>query len=98
MCNPELHSWSRHYDTILWTVTAIFASADGGLLIYAYSPSSKVSLITYLFGIVLTLLAVFFASSFRSARRIVHSDMDDACQKYASGTQNPLLKQWRVFI
>lgn len=91
----ELHAWSRHYDTLVWTVTGIFAGADGGLLLYAFS-TEKPAWIVCVIGISLTVLAVYFIASFRSARRIVHSKMKDEDIQIARGA--PFLKQWRIFV
>lgn len=95
MNDSELHAWSRHYDTLVWTVTGIFAGADGGLLLYAFS-IEKPAWIVYVIGISLTVLAVYFVSSFRSARRMIHDKMKHEDSEIARGA--PFLKQWRIFV
>jgi ABC-type multidrug transport system permease subunit len=95
--NSEYHNWSRHYDTMLWTVTSIIAGATGGLLVYAYS-NEKLHWIVFVVGITFTVLAVFFAASFRAARNFVHSKMDKSDTEIVRGTPFWLFKQWPVFV
>lgn len=63
----QAHEWSRHYDTILWTVTSILITAISGLIVYMHSVN-KFNRWLPLIGVLLTLLSVFFASSFRALR------------------------------
>jgi hypothetical protein len=95
MDNKELHAWSRHYDTMLWTVTGIFSAANSSLILYLYSRQSPVWP-TYVLGIVLTLLTVYFAASFRSARQSIHNILPPAERTITRGS--PELKQWLVFL
>lgn len=94
----ELHAWSRHYDNLLWTVTGMLAGANGGLLLYAYSQKTPPHWLYYALGISFTMLAVYFSSSFRSARNIVHGQMSEQGRKVARGSGLWLFKQWRVFV
>jgi magnesium-transporting ATPase (P-type) len=95
--NEERHAWSRHYDNLLWTVTGIFAGANGGLIIYVYSGVDR-PWIVYVAGIVFTILPVFFAASFRSARKTIHNDMDEDERMLARGSSVLIFKQWWIFV
>ena len=95
MGNEELHEWSRHYDTMLWTVTGIFSMANSSLIVYAYGHQSPAWPV-YVLGIILTLLTVYFAASFRSARRFLNDKLPKDEKEITRGS--PELKQWGVFF
>ena len=98
--SSELHAWSRHYDNLLWTVTGILAGANGGLLVYVHSlqEPQKPHWVSYVLGVSLSMLGVFFASSFRSARKHVHDQMEDGEKLVARGSPLWLFRQWWVFV
>lgn len=106
----ELHSWSRHYDTLLWTVTGIFSGANSGLLLYAYDSKSDV-LGVYILGIILTFITVYFARSFRANRESVHDLLAAIKSKEESEEEtgerkkaleglvsSPGYEQWPIFV
>jgi hypothetical protein len=90
--NNVLAELSRHYDAMLWTVTAIWSTAIGGLLIYTHE--HFYSLIA-VFGLGFTICAMYFAFSFRVLRRKVHSKMADSDLKELL-VAGPGLHQWDV--
>ena len=87
----ELAELSRHYDSMLWTVTSLWAAAVGGLLVYSvdrFDPWLGA------FGLFLTLCAMFFAFSFRRLRRRVHQAMPENIRRLV--VQGSGLRQWDV--
>ena len=65
----EAFEYSRHYDNLVWLVTSLFTTANVALLaIAAGEKSIEVSLV----GLALSVLTVYFATSFRLLRRRVH--------------------------
>jgi len=88
----ELGELSRHYDSMLWTVTSLWAAAVGGLLLYS---GEHFDAWVALFGLGLTVSAMYFAYSFRLLRRRVHNAMaPELRQLFLHG---PGLRQWDVF-
>lgn len=96
----QVHDWSRHYDSTLWTVTSIFIVANSALLTYTYSQPSfdkKLSII----GVILTLISFFFAASFRSLRRKLNDYLDSIGKKEEIQylrSPLPLFKQWPIYL
>ena len=68
----ELQNWSRHYDTILWQVTAVFMAALALVLLEANKTQSVVICI---FGLFITLIAVYIAAGLRQLRYGMHEKM-----------------------
>jgi hypothetical protein len=93
MDNNELHQWSRHYDTLLWNVTTIFAAAIGGLLVYCYSNFND---IISLVGLIITPLPIYFAASFRELRKKINQHLNEADRKILH--ENRELKQWLLYV
>jgi L-asparagine transporter-like permease len=69
-----LSELSRHYDTMLWTVTSLWAGSVGGLFLYVRDKNNFDPWIAA-FGLVLTVGGMYFAYSFRASRRRVHERM-----------------------
>lgn len=92
MDNDELHQWSRHYDTLLWNVTTIFAAAIGGLLAYSYS---NFNVVISVMGFILTPLPIYFAASFRESRDKINQKLDEADRDLLFGGRK--LKQWSLY-
>jgi heme/copper-type cytochrome/quinol oxidase subunit 1 len=95
MKTNKLIELSLHYDTMLWTVTAIFTAAIGGLLVYC---TQKFNFWIACIGFFLTLITVYFAGSFRHLRRRIHAKLEeqkegDVEYLYTKG----LLRQWPAF-
>ncbi len=86
----ERGHWARHYDTLLWSVTTIFAGAIGGLLVYVHS---NFDIRLAVFGLIITPVPVYFGASFRelhsksmsrNAKRVIQRDRT--------------LYQWEVYV
>jgi hypothetical protein len=89
----RLDELSRHYDSMLWTVTSLWSAAIGGLLVYL---TKNFDTYLVLFGIGLTVCAMSFATSFRRLRRFVHDQMSaDIHKLYISHDR---FRQWHVFL
>ena len=94
--NSDLSELSRHYDSMLWTVTSLWAAAIGGLLVYCTQHFDRW---LALLGLILTVCAMFFAASFRRLRRRVHDRMSE--MKYRNRAlfeSDRLFRQWNVFL
>lgn len=65
MDSKESAEWGRHFDILLWTVTTIMATAIGGLLVCTIN---KFDIGLAIAGFFLTIIAVYFAASFREVR------------------------------
>jgi hypothetical protein len=95
----RLSELSLHYDTLLWTVTSLWAAAIGGLLVYCWE-DQKFSARLAVLGIALTDLAMYFAFSFRVLRRRVYDRMKELKMTdhnlYVSGFPR-WLRQWDMF-
>ena len=72
--DSEVAIWIRHFDTLLWTATTILAAAIGGLYLFCLK-ENKYELA--LFGFLLTIIAVHFASSLRHHRQKVFEKYKD---------------------
>ena len=95
MDDHEKMEWSRHYDSIQWTVTTILIGATGGLFAFVYSPDSFHTPLALL-GAFLTVASVFFAASFRALRARLHAELPDADEKYLRSTR--MFRQWPVYV
>jgi hypothetical protein len=91
--NSDLSELSRHYDSMLWTVTSLWAAAIGGLLVYC---TQHFDWWLALLGLILTVCAMFFAASFRRLRSRVHDRM--STRNRALFESDPLFRQWNVFL
>jgi len=85
--------WSRHYDSIQWTVTAILVVAVGGLLVYCWDERNYDKWLA-LFGMVLTLASSLFAASFRALRRKLHDELPKPTLYYLRSHR--MFRQWPV--
>lgn len=87
--------WARHYDNLLWTVTGILLAADGALLVHCLGPGNfKIAL--GLGGLFLTLLAMYFAASFRELRHCVGDMLESNLSSILSERRK--LYQWPLFV
>lgn len=93
MQDSEVHAWSRHYDSLLWQVTAVFTAGIGGLL--AYSVSSFYVEIA-LAGLALTCLPVYFAASFRESRDKINKHLGEKDRGVLFADRK--LKQWKPYV
>ena len=88
----ELAELGRHSDSMLWTVTSLWAAAVGGLLVYSgqhFDPWLST------FGLGLTVCAMYFAYSFRVFRRRILDAMPEPLRNLV--VARPGLRQWDVF-
>lgn len=83
---------SRHYDSLLWTVTSLWGAAVGGLLLYS---SRDFDTWLAVFGSALSVCAMYFAYTFRRLRRRVHEAMPDALRALHEARGRFL--QWDAF-
>lgn len=81
-----------HYDSLLWRVTSIFTIAIGGLLTYQFNPENANELLS-VFGFLLTLIAVYLATSFRLYRHgLNHKGI------YKEKIRSESIPQWPIYI
>lgn len=66
MKDPQREDWSRHYDTIQWTVITIFTAGVGALAAVSLSQALPASPWPDAAGIGLIVLGLFYVASFRS--------------------------------
>lgn len=88
-----LSELSCHYDSLLWTVTSLWAAAIGGLLVYC---SSNFKLSLSLIGLLLTVCAMAFAASFRDVRSRVLACMSENLAKLHRS--RGMFRQWPWFL
>jgi len=75
----EILEWSRHYDNLLWIVTSLLTGANAALMAIA---ADKLRPEIGVFGMILTVATVFFATSFRSIRRRLHEQLEAGRPQY----------------
>jgi flagellar biosynthesis protein FlhB len=93
MDSNQLHAWSRHYDSLLWNVTTLFAAAIGGLLVYTYS---TFHIGVAIVGLIITCLPVYFAASFREASYKINQHLPAEERKIIF--EDRKLKQWSPYV
>ena len=82
-----------HYDSLLWTSTAIFIGAIGALFAFC---SSEYNYNVAIFGLGLTLAALYLATSFRELRHKFQSKLD--CPTNKDSDSEHRYKQWSVYV
>jgi hypothetical protein len=93
MSDDQLAEWSRHYDSLLWNVTTLFAGAIGGLLAFQYSSfDASVSG----FGLLVSMVPVYFAASFRESRNLVNAQMSKTLRDALFSGRK--LRQWELYV
>lgn len=93
MDHIEAATWTRHFDSLLWQVTSIFATAIGALIAYSYA---NFDVAISLAGLFFTILPVYFGASFRELRKNVSIKLDPELKEALQlGRQ---LYQWQVFV
>jgi len=94
----QAFEFTRHYDNLLWVVTSILTTANAALLaIVGDSLSIEVGLI----GIVLSVLTVFFAASFRLLRQRVNSRINAhsrGAYRWLYGGIPGWPGQWKIYV
>lgn len=91
--DDQLSALSCHYDSMLWTVTSLWAGAIGGLLVYC---TSSFDIWLSLMGLGLTVVAMAFAASFRDVRGRLIDTM--SCDLAAFHRSQGGFKQWPWFL
>ena len=97
--SKEAGDWGRHFDTLLWTVTAIMAAAISGLLAYVHnsvSAGKKLDIFLASSGYFLTLATVYLATSFRVLRHEFKEHYTKKIQDIFNSSKR--LYQWPVYI
>lgn len=90
--------FTRHYDNLLWVVTSLLLPANAGLLAFAAgNPSWQIGVL----GVVLSVITVFFAASFRVLRLRLHARLAGDAQKddswlYAGAAG--WAGQWKIYV
>jgi len=90
--------FTRHYDNLLWVVTSLLLPANAGLLAFAAgSPSWQIGVL----GVVLSVITVFFAASFRALRLRLHARLardraNDDSWLYAGASG--WAGQWKIYV
>lgn len=90
--------FTRHYDNLLWVVTSLLLPANAGLLAFAaQNPSKQIGVL----GVLLSVITVFFAASFRVLRLRLHARLSrDASRSdswlYAGAAG--WAGQWKIYV
>jgi hypothetical protein len=95
MENSRYGEWARHYDNLLWTVTAILLAANGALLVHSSDEADFVSGLA-IGGLFLTVLTVYFAASMRELRFRFQKHLDPELRSIIS--KGRILYQWPAFL
>ena len=90
--NNNADEWSRHFDTLLWQVTTILAASIGGLFIYC---NQYFDLWVSIIGLLLTIVPVYLAASFRELRGRLSDQLDPKIQEAIH--QGRKLFQWEMY-
>jgi len=93
MKSRDMEAWGRHYDMLLWTVTTIMAAAIGGLLVYNVGHFSIWLAVS---GFILTIIAVYFAASFRELRHKVEEYYIN--EEIKEALSNRKFYQWPAYL
>lgn len=93
--NSQYDDWARHFDNLLWTITAIFLAANGALLVHQ---SEKANFLPGLAigGLLLTGVTVYFAASMRELRHRVGEHLDPALRDILE--KDRAIYQWQAFV
>jgi len=86
-----MEDWGRHIDILLWTVTAIMATAIGGLLVCM---TNEFDMWLALAGFIFTIIAVYFAASFREVRHKIGEYYPDGIKEILHSRK---LSQWWAY-
>jgi len=90
----EALEYGRHYDNLVWIVTSLMTGANAALMAIAGDNLSKP---VGSFGILLTVLTVFYAAGFRSIRRRIRRRLPED-NWLVGGPEEWYLKQWFVYV
>jgi Na+/H+ antiporter NhaD/arsenite permease-like protein len=93
MNDDQLAEWSRHYDSLLWNVTTLFAGAVGGLLAFQYT---SFNLPVSIFGLMVSIVPVYFAASFRESRDLVNAQLSEEARNALFAPRK--LRQWEAYV
>jgi hypothetical protein len=70
----HLQEWSRHFDSILWTMSGIVFGILGGLGVFSIK---YFNVWICLGGLIITTMASYLIASFRAVRRQIHNRMNN---------------------
>ena len=86
--------FTRHYDNLLWVVTSLLLPANAGLLAFAaQNPSAQIGIL----GVLLSVVTVFFAASFRVLRLRLHSRLGRGDSWLYAGAAG-WAGQWKIYV
>lgn len=92
----HLQEWSRHFDSILWTMSGIVFGILGGLGVYSID---HFNVWVCLAGLIITSIASYLIASFRAVRRQIHDRMKNMNSEIVELIRTPKgFKQWPVVI
>ena len=104
MDDHDIQEWSRHYDSVVWTINTIFLAGIGTVLVYSYSQPEAVAgkppaAVAPAFGLSLVFFVLFYVSGFRMIRRGLHTRVADAALRQFLGNpyQRRSFSQWNVY-
>lgn len=90
--------FARHYDNLLWVVTSLLLPTNAGLLAFAAeNPSAQIGVV----GVLLSVITVFFAASFRVLRLRVLARLNRDTSRDDSWLYTGVVGwggQWRVYV
>jgi hypothetical protein len=91
----------KHFDSLVWTVTSILLAANIALLLWYLEKGGKsgwhLQLYSAAAGLVVTLLTVYFATSFRELRFRAENLMTVQMRAVIQGNTRRF-RQWYVFL
>jgi len=96
--DEAIQEWSRHYDSIVWTINSIFIPVIGGLLIYSYGQDTPAAAAPIV-GLGLILFVLFYISGFRAFRHNLHSKIENPALRdfLRDPYQRRGLRQWDLY-
>jgi hypothetical protein len=91
--DSTIHEWSRHYDQVQWTITAILAAVLAAAAAKAFDDRSRVSCAV---GIVVANVLLFYAASFREMRFLLHRRLSVRQRDFFSFPGRRAMSTWKV--
>jgi phosphoglycerol transferase MdoB-like AlkP superfamily enzyme len=97
----EAEQWSRHYDSVHWTVIYIFTAGVAALLSFAASSSYNWRIwFIWILGFAFTNLTVYFTASFREFRAAILFEIadEDVAKFLTDANGSRRLGMWLPFV
>lgn len=89
----QLNEWSRHFESISWTMSGILFGAIGALGIYLIE---HFNFWLCLSGLLITLIVSFLIASFRATRKQIHASLNPNVVNLILTPKG--FKQWPVYL